>query len=106
MCVHDAEHDFQNSVFKVIGYVKYEFNFFLVLKFLTSRWSFGWWSVHLVGGWLVGDRWSVVGWSVGRWSVVGGRLVGGFKETLFKSMKTRKLLLLLLAIYVDSDDNI
>ena len=62
----------------------------------------------LVGGRLGGGPciWSVVGWSVigGRWSV--GRLVGGFKETLFKSMKTRKLLLLLLAIYVDSDDNI
>ena len=67
MCVHDAEHDFQNSVFKVIDYVKYEFKFFLVLKFLTGRWSF--------------VRWSVVGWLVGRWSVVAGRLVGRFKET-------------------------
>ena len=62
MCVHDAEHDFQNSVFKVIGYFKCEFKFFLVLKFLTSRWSVG------------RCIWSVVGWSV-------GRLVGGFKET-------------------------
>ena len=69
MCVHDAEHDFQNSVFKIIGYVKYEFKFFLVLKFLTGRWSVGW------------CVWSVVGWSVGRWSVAGGRLVDGFKET-------------------------
>ena len=54
MCVHDGEHDFQNSVFKVIVYVKYEFNFFLVPKFLTGRWLVGWCSVHLVGGWLVG----------------------------------------------------
>ena len=58
MCVHDAEH-----VFKVISYVKYEFKFSLVLKFLT-----GWWSVvggRLVGGWCI---WSVVGWSVvGLW---------------------------------------
>ena len=57
MCVHDAEHDFKHSVFKVIVYVKYEFRLFLVLKFLTGRWSVGW-------------------WSVGRWSVV-----GGFKKT-------------------------
>ena len=57
MCVHDAEHDFKNSVFKVIGYVKYEFKFFLVLKFLTGRLSVG--------------RWLVVGWSFGRWPVVG-----------------------------------
>ena len=76
MCVHDAEHDFKYSVFKVIVYVKYEFKFFLVLKFLTGRWS-----VHLVGGRLVSGWWSVVGWSVSRWSVVGGRLVGGFKDT-------------------------
>ena len=76
MCVHDAEHDFQNSVFKVIDYVKYEFKFFLFLKF-TGRWS-----LHLFGGRLVGDRYSVVGWSVGRLSEVGGQLVGGFKETL------------------------
>ena len=76
MCVHDAEQDFKNSVFKVIGYVKYEFKFFLILKFLKS-----WWSVHLVGGRLVGGWWSVVGWWVGRWPVVGSRLVGGFKET-------------------------
>ena len=69
MCVHHAEHYFQNSVFNVIGYVKYKFKFFLVLRFLTSRWSVGPRSVHLVG-------WSVIG---GQWSV--GRLVGGFKET-------------------------
>ena len=57
MCVLlDTEHDFQNSVFKVKDYVKYEFNFFRVLKFLTGRWLVGRWSVHLV----------VVGWSVGR----------------------------------------
>ena len=88
MCVHDAEHDFKNSVFKLIVYVKYEFKFFLVLKFLTGQCSVGRWSVHLVGGRLIGGRWSVVGcrwsvvaWSVGRWPVVGGRLVGGFKES-------------------------
>ena len=52
MRVHDAEHDFKNSVFKVIGHVKCEFKFLLVLKFLTGPWS------------------------AGRWSVVGGRLVG------------------------------
>ena len=63
MCVHDAQHDFKNYVFKVIGYVKYEFKFFLALNFLTGRWSVGRWSVHLVGGRLVGGRcW----WSVGR----------------------------------------
>ena len=59
MCVHDSEHDFQNFVFSIIGYVKYEFKFFLVLKFLASRWSVGRWSVHLVGAF---GR-----WSVGRW---------------------------------------
>ena len=63
MCVDDAEHDFKNSLFKTIVYVKYEF-------LLVG--AFGQWSV---------GRWSVVGWSVSRWSVVGGRLVGGFKET-------------------------
>ena len=67
MCVHDAELDFKNSVFKVIVYVKYEFKFFLVLKFLT--------------GWLLVGRWLVVGWLFSRWPVVGGRLVGGFKKT-------------------------
>ena len=49
MCVYDAGHDFKNSVFKFIGYVKYELKFFLVFKFLTGRWS-----VHSVGGRLVG----------------------------------------------------
>ena len=38
--------------------------------------------MHLVGYWLIGGRWSVVGWSVGKGMVVGGRLVGGFKRTL------------------------
>ena len=71
MCVHDAEH-----AFKVLSYVKYEFKFFLVLKFLTGWWSVGWWSVHLVVDRLAGSQ--LVG---RRWSVVGGRLVGGFKET-------------------------
>ena len=74
--MHDAEHDYKNSVFKAIGYVKYEFKFFLALKFLTGRWS-----VHFVGGWLISGQWSVVGWSVGRWGMVGDLLVGGFKET-------------------------
>ena len=67
MCVHDAEH-----LFKVISYVKYEFKFFLVLKFHTDWWLVGRQLVHVVGGWLVG-----------RCSVVGGRLVGGFKEIPF-----------------------
>ena len=44
MRVHNAEHDFKNSLFKDTGYVKYELKFFQVLKFRT-----GWWSVHLVG---------------------------------------------------------
>ena len=57
MYVHDAEHDFQNFVFKIIGYVNYESKFFLVLKFLTGRWSVGRRSVHLVGGRLVGGLW-------------------------------------------------
>ena len=69
MCVHDVEHDFKNSVFKVIAYVKYEFKFLLVLRFLTGP--------------LVGGLW-LVGWSVGRWSVVGGRLVSGLKEIAVK----------------------
>ena len=77
MCVHDAEHDFKYSVFKVVVHVKYEFKFSLVLIFLT------------VSGWLVSFRciwlvvsWSVVGWSVGKWSMVCGWSVGGFKESL------------------------
>ena len=37
MRVHDPEHDFKNSLFKVIGYVKHELKFFLVLKCLTGR---------------------------------------------------------------------
>ena len=69
MRMHDAENDFKNSLFKVIGYVKYEFQFFLVLKFLTGRWSVGRWSV--AGGQLVG--WKMI--------CVGSRLVGGFKQT-------------------------
>ena len=42
--MHDAEHDFKYSVFKVTVYVKYEFIFFLVLTFLTGRLSVGRWS--------------------------------------------------------------
>ena len=68
MCVHDSEHDFKYSVLEVIVYVKYEFKFFLVLKFLIGRWSVDRWLVHLVGG----------RWSVGGWSVVGGWLVVSF----------------------------
>ena len=67
MCVLDKEHDCKYSVFlcfKTILYVKYEFKFFLVLKFLTGWRSVGRWSAHLVGGRLVGGRWLV------------GRLVG------------------------------
>ena len=29
---------------------------FLVVIFLIGQWLFGWWSVHLLGGRLVGDR--------------------------------------------------
>ena len=47
--------------------MKYEFKFFLVLKFLAGRWSVGRWKVHLVGGLLLNGQFSVVGWSVGRW---------------------------------------
>ena len=54
MRVHDGEHDFKNSLFKVIGYVKYKFTFFLVHKFFAGRWSVGQWSVKVVGGQLVG----------------------------------------------------
>ena len=78
MCVHDAEHAFKYSVFKIIVMLNMNSNFFWFSNFL------------LVGGRLIGGRciwsvvgWSVVDWSVGRWSVIGGRLVGGFKETLF-----------------------
>ena len=73
MCVHDAEHDFEYFVFKVIVYVKGHIwhisNFFWSSNFVLVGGRFGLWSVHLVGGRLV----------VGRWLV--GRLVGGFKET-------------------------
>ena len=65
MCVLDIKHDFKNSLFRVIIYVKYELRFFWVLKFLTVRWSVARWSVHLFGGRLLGVWWSV------------GRLVGG-----------------------------
>ena len=61
MCEHDAEHAWKYSVFYVLVYVKYKFKFFLVLKLLTGWWSVCRWSVHLVGG----------------------RLVGVFKTTLF-----------------------
>ena len=33
---------------------------FLVLKFVIGRWSVGWSSVHLVGGWFVDDQ--IFGW--------------------------------------------
>ena len=52
MSVHDAEHGFKNSIFKV--YAKYLFRFFLTIKFLRDRWSVSWWSKRLVGGRLVG----------------------------------------------------
>ena len=41
MCVHDTEHDFKYSVFKVAAYVKYEFQILLLLKFLNGRRSVG-----------------------------------------------------------------
>ena len=40
---------------------------FLVLKFVIGRWSVGWSSVHLVGGWFVDDQ--IFGWQVVRWLV-------------------------------------
>ena len=42
---------------KVIGYIKYEFNFFVVLKLLTGRWLVGQWSVHVVVDRLVDGEW-------------------------------------------------
>ena len=65
ICVHDAEDDFKNFVFKIIGYVKYEFKFFLVLKFLTD--------MGLVG-WSVFDAFGQCRLVIGRWSVVLGRI--------------------------------
>ena len=59
MYVHDAENDFKNSSFKLIGYIKHEFKFFLVFKFPTGRWSVGRWLVHLVDCRLVDGKWSV-----------------------------------------------
>ena len=59
MCVHDVEDDFKYPLFKAVVYVEYEFTYFLVFKFLIGRWS-----VQLVVGRLVSDRWSVVGWSL------------------------------------------
>ena len=49
---------------------------FLVLIFLIGRWTVSWWSVHLVGGWMVNGR-----WLAGRQLVFSGSLVGGFKKT-------------------------
>ena len=48
MWVYGVEHDFKYSVFKVVVYVKHEFNFFLFTNFLQvgGRWSIG----PLVGG--------------------------------------------------------
>ena len=81
MCMHDAEHDFQNLAFKAMDKSNMNLNFFRSSNFL------------LVGGRLVGGRCiqSVVGWSAGRGSVVGGRLVGGFKETLWGEYVSKKL---------------
>ena len=59
--MHDLEYDIKYSVFKVVVYVKSEFNSFSGLQI---------------------SYWSVVSWSLVGWSVIGGRLVGGFKETL------------------------
>ena len=79
ICVLDAEHDLKNSVFKVIGYFKYEFNFFFGPQ--ISYWSVvDWLLVGAFGQWSV-RCWLVVRWSDCRWSVLVGRLVGDFKET-------------------------
>ena len=58
MCVHDAEHDFKYSVFRVMVYVKYQ----ILIQYFSG---------------LQISYWSVVGWSVVsfRWSV--GPFVGG-----------------------------
>ena len=61
MCVLDIKHDFKNSLFRVIVYVKYELRFFWVLKFL------------MFGGQLLGGRCIC---SVVVCSVFGGQLVG------------------------------
>ena len=62
MHVYDAQHNFKNSLFKVMSNMNS--NFFLILKFPTSRWSAERWSMDLIGGWQIGGRWSV-GWLVG-----------------------------------------
>ena len=49
MHVYDAEHNFKNSLFKVMSNMNS--NFFLVLKFPTGRWSVERWSMGLIGGW-------------------------------------------------------
>ena len=63
MRVHDAEHDFKNSLFKVVGY---EIGIQLFSGPQISYWLMVGWSVISAFGW----------WFVSRWSVVGGRLVG------------------------------
>ena len=65
-------------MFKVIGYVKYEFKFSLVLRFLTGRWTVGGWSVNLFGARLVGARCLV------------GRLIGGLCHVVGWSVVLRK----------------
>ena len=57
MCVHDAEHDFKNTVFISHRLCQVQIQFFSGPQI---------------------SYWSVVGWSVvvGRWLVVDGRLVG------------------------------
>ena len=69
--------------FKIVVYIKCTFKFFLVVEFLTGRWSVGRWSQHLIGGRLVDDRWLMDGWLIGMWLVVSSQLVRGFKKTWF-----------------------
>ena len=49
MHVYDAQHNFKNSLFKAMSNMNS--NFFLILKFPTSRWSAERWSMDLIGGW-------------------------------------------------------
>ena len=59
------------TLFFFLVSVKYEFEIFLVLKFLISWLLVSCRSVHLAS----------VYWLVGTWLMVGGRLTGGFNET-------------------------
>ena len=61
--MHDAEHDFKNSLFKAIDY---EIRIQIFSGAQISCWSVVGWSLEGAFGW----------WSVGQWSVFSGWLVG------------------------------